>query len=157
MLPRDLIKTARILVSSNKGKPSVVTLRRAVSSAYYAMFHCLARGCADLLIGGTGSNRSPEAWLQVYRAVDHRVAKERCKEQKTVIKFPQDVQDFANIFVAMQEKRHSADYDPLAKFAKSAVIADIDQAEEAIRVFNAVDIKDRRAFCAFILLRKRNQ
>ena len=71
-------------------------------------------------------------------------------------KFPQDVQEFANLFVALQEKRHSADYDPAARFYKSAVGADIDQAEVAIKAFDMVPASDRRAFCAYVLLRERH-
>ena len=152
---RDLISNARLLLSSSKGKPSLVNLRRAVSAAYYALFHCLGRNCADLLIGGAGSNRSPEAWRQVYRSLEHGLAKDRCKNIKMIEKFPQDIQDFANLFVSMQEKRHSADYDPLEKFYKSAVSADIEQVDLAVNAFNTVSAMDRRAFCAYVLLRER--
>jgi hypothetical protein len=73
-----------------------------------------------------------------------------------IAKFPQDIQDFANVFLTLQQKRHIADYDPVAKFFKSSVTADIDQAEAAINVFKTVNVKDRRAFCAYVLLRERN-
>jgi hypothetical protein len=152
--PRDLIAHARLLLSSSKGKPSLVNLRRALSAAYYALFHCLARSCADLLIGGVGSNRSPEAWRQVYRALDHGPAKNRCKSAKNR-NYPQDIQDFANLFVAMQEKRHGADYDPIERFYKSSVAADVDQVELAINAFDSVSAMERRAFCAYVLLLER--
>lgn len=153
MQPLDLIASAKSLVASNKGKPSQVSLRRATSSAYYAMFHCLARNCADTLIGGTGSIRSKPAWRQIYRALEHGPAKTRCKE-KLISKFPQAIEDFANLFVAMQEKRHNADYDPYIKLTKSEVRLDIRTAEQAIADFSAAPIKDRRAFSAYVLFRQ---
>lgn len=55
----------------------------------------------------------------------------------------------------MQEKRHAADYDPHANFTKSEVLADIALVEQAITDFEAEDAKDRRAFCAFVLFKKR--
>lgn len=155
MQPLDLIASASILVGSCKGKPSQVSLRRATSSAYYAMFHCLARNCADLLVGGTNAVRSKHAWRQTYRALEHGFAKSACKDG-IVAKFPKAVEDFANNFVSMQEKRHAADYDPSIKLTKSEVVADINTAREAIKEFLKVPIKDRRAFAAHVLFKKRS-
>ncbi len=154
MQPLDLIASANILVASCKGKPSQVSLRRATSSAYYAMFHCLARNCADLLVGGTNAIRSKHAWRQTYRALEHGFAKSACKDG-IVARFPKAVEDFANNFVSMQEKRHAADYDPSIKLTKSEVVADVSAAKEAIVEFQKVPIKDRRAFAAHVLFKKR--
>ena len=111
----------------------MICLRRAVSSCYYALFHCLARECADLLIGGGGSARSEEAWTQVYRSLEHNPAKERCKDKEMIKKFPSEIEDFANTFVTMQTKRHNADYNPSASFVKSVVKSDIILVEQAIK------------------------
>jgi len=140
---------------SGKGKPTQVNLRRAASSTYYALYHCLARNSADLLVGGSGADRSKPAWAQVYRAVNHGQAKEACKNGKMIQKFPKEVEDFANLFVAMQAKRHSADYDPFAKFIKSEVVQDIATVRRAVADFQAVPTKDRRAFCTYLLFKSR--
>ena len=47
------------------------SLRRAISTAYYAVFHSLARIAADLIVG-TDRN---EAWHQAHRALEHGSAK----------------------------------------------------------------------------------
>ena len=44
----ELIRASRLLAS---GQPSQEALRRAVSTAYYAMFHALATSNADLIAG----------------------------------------------------------------------------------------------------------
>lgn len=119
------------------------------------MFHCLARNCADLLIGGTSADRSEEAWKQVYRSLDHKFAKDRCIDKLMLKKFPKQIEDFANHFVTLQGKRHSADYDPGASFTKLEVTTDIAIAEQAILDFSSVPAKHRRAFCAYVLLKKR--
>lgn len=134
----------------------MASCRRATSACYYALFHCLARECANLLIGGDGADRSDEAWLQVYRSLEHGHAKGRCTNKSMVRKFLKEIEDFANSFVTMQKKRHDADYDPFATFAKSEVVADIALVEEAIRKFKGLAIKHRRAFCAYVLLRQRD-
>ena len=157
MSPFDLLNTAFFLLSEAEGKPSEEAhLRRAVSSAYYALFHWLARECADLLIGDSASDRSEAAWQQVYRALEHGPARTKCKNRKMMRKFPQVVEDFANAFVELQVKRHSADYDPFAKFNNAEVSADIDLAADAITDFMLAPTKDRRAFCAYILFKDRN-
>jgi uncharacterized protein (UPF0332 family) len=112
--PRDLIKTAKELVGSSDGKPRQPNLNRAISTAYYALFHTLARCCADMMIGSSSATRSKAAWRQVYRALDHNFAREAC-QKKAIRKFPKEIQDFANAFITMQKKRHNADYDPYAK------------------------------------------
>lgn len=155
MQPLDYLKTAEVLLASCKGKPSQASLCRAVSSAYYSMFHCLAKTCADLLMGGVGATKSEEAWRQTYRALDHGIAKAACKHTAIISLFPKSIEDFANAFVGLQEKRHTADYDPKAKFTKSEVKADVALAKQAIADFSAEVIKDRRAFAAHVLFKRR--
>lgn len=70
-------------------------------------------------------------------------------------KFPKEVEDFANLFVAMQTKRHSADYDPFAKFTKSEVVQDIATVRITVAAFHTVPTKDRRAFCTYLLFKTR--
>ena len=152
MLPPDFIKAALDLVEANDGKPRQANLRRAISTAYYALFHAMAKCCADTLIGGAGSVKSKEAWLQTYRALQHGAAKSACSTAKIIGLFPQEIQDFANLFVTMQTKRHSADYNPHApKLFKSAVLLDIQQVETVIEGLKLAPVKDRRAFAALVI------
>lgn len=74
--------------------------------------------------------------------------------QNMVKKFPKSIEDFANMFVALQAKRHAADYDPFASFSKSAVGNDIDNARKAMDGFVASPSKDRRAFAAYVVPRE---
>ena len=127
-----------------------------MSTAYYAVFHQLCRTTADTFIGGGGSNRSKQAWAQAYRAVDHRAAKDKCNKNTTVMsQFPTEIQDLANAFVALQQARHKADYDPLHRLTRSEVKAEIDRVEQVIKDFNKASKKDRRAFAAWITLKTR--
>jgi len=116
------------------------------------MFHALCRNCADCLIGSNGADRSNPAWVQTYRAVEHGYAKSKCKDG-ILSKFPKDIEDFASVFVEAQEARHTADYDPEAKFTRSEALTLIAKAEEAIKSFSKVGIKDRRAFSALVVLK----
>lgn len=69
--------------------------------------------------------------------------------------FPRDIEDFANAFVTMQAKRHMADYDPSERLYKSSVLQDIADAEDVMDRFGRADVKDRRAFAAYVLFKTR--
>lgn len=156
MQPLDFTKAARDLVdSAGRGRPREVNLRRAVSTTYYALFHCLADCCANMLAGSVQANRSRPAWRQTYRALQHTTARNRCRRD-TINRFPSAIRNFAELFVSIQMKRHSADYDPDVTFIKSDVIQDIDEAEDAIMRFNEAPRADRRAFAIYVLLDIRN-
>ena len=146
----DFIETARRLTLGT-GRPRQTDLRRAVSTTYYAMFHCLAACCANTIVGGPGANKSKAAWHQAYRALNHGSAKKKC-EQNRIEEFPEEIQDLANVFVNLQKKRHGADYDPDAVFAKLEVVQGISETEDAIRRFGSAPLKDRRAFAVYLLL-----
>ena len=85
--PHDLVQTARRLVESGAPQPTQADLRRAVSTAYYALFHCLAGTAADLL---TGASRGKE-WHQVYRALEHGKARDACRQQAAMRTFPKEI------------------------------------------------------------------
>ena len=147
---------ARGALGSGRGRPRQVELRRAVSTAYYALFHTLAHCCADTLIGATRSeNRSQPAWRQTYRALNHAQARGRCNNTEMMDRFPADIQDFGEKFVHMQLQRHDADYDPEATFTRDIVLQLIDEVSRVIALFNEADNKDRRAFAAYVMFRIR--
>ena len=115
MRPADLLSVADDLVSTRSRKPRQSNLRRAVSTAYYAMFHCLARCCADTLVGSRSADRSRPAWRQVYRALEHGFAKNSCRNQTIIKRFPKDIEDFANTFLLIHEAQQGcrdATYEP---------------------------------------------
>ena len=152
----DLLAVARQLAGASGGPPpSQASLRRAVSTTYYALFHCMAENCADMLVGEAGSDRSEPEWNQAYRALEHGRARQRA-DQDRIYRFPQEIQDFAKQLAAMQKNRESADYDPSASFTQSAVIEDIDLAERRVREFRQAPERDRRAFAAYVLMPLRN-
>jgi hypothetical protein len=80
VLPRDLLETAKDLASYRSGRPRQAHLRRAVSTRYYALFHTLAKSCADLVIGSSRGTRSEPAWNQVYRSLQHGFVRESYKQ-----------------------------------------------------------------------------
>ena len=148
----DLIATARGLTESRPRRPTQANLRRAVSTAYYAVFHSLARTAADLLIG---RNRNA-AWYQVYRALEHGNAKNACRNKRILQGFPPAIQDFADTFVALQDARHEADYAFEGWYNYVDTLAAIDRAENAIGQLGQTDIQHRRGFVVHVLFKRRS-
>ena len=151
MNSRDLIETARGLTELSPRRPNQANLRRAVSTAYYAVFHCLAGAAANLLVGRSRGS----AWHRVYRALEHGKAKSACGHKQAMKRFQPEIQYFAETFVILQDARHRADYALEGRYYKLDVLADIDQAENAIIQFEQTDILHRRDFATHVLFRQR--
>ena len=152
MNSRDLMEAARTLTESEHGRPTQARLRRAVSTAYYAMFHCLAASAADLFIGRT---RGP-AWHRTYRALEHGRARNACRQGRIMRQFPAEVRSFAEAFVVLQNERQQADYAlDTDAYQKSDVLEYIASAELAINQFEQADIKAKRGFAAHVLFKQR--
>ena len=71
--------------------------------------------------------------------------------------FPTKIQEFATCFVALQKKRHQADYDPEFVLTRYEVLTEITVAQNAIEMLNNSSDKDRTAFAVYTLLPKRKQ
>jgi len=155
----DLIASARVLTSSARqspGRPKQASNRRAVSAAYYAVFHEICEQAANVLVGGEGAERSEKAWRQVYRAINHGPAAQRCKEARnTEHGFPLGITRCANEFIELQAKRHDADYAPEYRVSVADAESLILRAEDAINGLRGCPLKDRRAFCVWLLFAKR--
>jgi len=151
--PPDLIETARGLTELSPRRPTQANLRRAASTAYYAVFHCLAGAAADLLVGRTRNT----AWHQVYRTLGHGSTKSACQNRQAMLGFPEGIRQFAAAFVTLQAERHRADYAlDGSPFYKSDVVAAIDTAKRVISQFERADIKARRSFAVHVLFRLRS-
>ena len=153
MEPEHLLQIATDLAEINTRRPRRADLCRAVSTAYYALFHCLARTCADSLAGRSRSVGNRPMWRRVYRALEHRQAKTRCENVPP--SFPEEMRDFGQTFAELQSKRHLADYDPDYPIRKSDVIADINDVRTAIDRFLAMPANVRRDFAIHVLMKVR--
>ena len=133
----ELIAASRILAGN---QPSQGALRRATSTAYYAMFHALATSNANL-IAGARTPANQQHWTTTYRALRHSRAQNPLHGWPHL--FSQPIQDFASVIGDMKRRREGADYNPDATFAQEQVNTWIDHAEQAITDFNAAPIPER--------------
>lgn len=151
MNPRELIKTARGMAVLGPQQPTQEDLRRAISTAYYALFHCLALSGADLLIGAERNS----AWHQVYRALEHGNTGRTCDNDQRMAEFPESIRKFAAAFVILQRERQEADYAFEKQYNRLRVLEEINRADEAISHYERAGVQDRRRFVALMLFRQR--
>jgi uncharacterized protein (UPF0332 family) len=163
--PDHLFEQADKLITPQTGRPRQVDIRRAISAAYYAIFHAAITAAADQFVGMT--NRDESRYGLLYRTVDHKWVRELCKEiQKSTLSsnfrpytppggFSADITAFAAAVVALQVKRHTADYDVMVRMNRSDAVLAIAEARAALGRFNRASQPERLAFLSLLLFSPR--
>lgn len=161
-LPGDLLEQANHLANREPKKPKQASLGRAVSAAYYALFHLLTSEAARRL----GPNTPAGLHAQIKRAFNHGSMKEACQEfartkiPKSLDPFiagamPQDLVDVAKAFVSLQQARHDADYNLAKQYSRQGVLADIEKAANAFQSWKKVrSTAEANVFLTALLLWK---
>ena len=157
----DLFSQAEALARLDALKPKQVNLRRAVSSAYYAVYHYLVHEVCCVQIGTSHAQASYRNVLA--RAFTHNIMKQACSSfgggtlKDTAIKgLPRDssgrypvhhaIRTLALTFVSLQEKRHLADYDRSERFNRADVLTLIERAKNDVLAFAALAMSDDKKF-----------
>lgn len=162
-LADELLGHSRALLS---GSPAEIDLRRAVSAAYYALFHLHSSAVAeqvspDLPVGLRGRTQ---------RALDHgsmvKVARQFSQPGPVPEAIPKDVgfsgpvsQTLANVaaaFADLQSARYSADYDVLdadGKIGPQWAVDCVAKAEDAFRDWRTEGTSEgARVFLAALII-----
>ena len=136
----DLLQQAFLLVHSEPRKPKQASLRRAVSTSYYAVFH--------LLIHAAVSNwRTAKLRNGLARSFEHTTMKEASKrfQQQNAPQYASyhlpavlQLRELAAIFVQLQEKRHTADYDNGTFWTRTEALSHVTQARRAFQLWDAL-------------------
>jgi len=105
----DLLDIAAELAERESGKPRQASLRRALSTSYYAVFNALAAMCADELVGWS---RPWEAFTPIYRSLEHTAARNLFNKARNQQLYGPEIARFATVFLELQEAREEADYNP---------------------------------------------
>jgi hypothetical protein len=160
----DLLDQAEELAKrEGRGRPKQASLRRAVSSAYYSLFHYVTRQACELLLGTHPERIGFRRALA--RAFEHGGMKEACNAftggpwpvglMRTLpapATLPPELRRFARTFVEIQEKRHAADYDLSTQFDRADVLALVSQVRRAMNDFDAVSDAAWKQFFTVSLL-----
>jgi uncharacterized protein (UPF0332 family) len=140
----DLIAHAIFLSQLNlPDDPKQVDLRRAVSAAYYGLFHLLTTEAAQNWRHQSQRNRFA-------RMFDHGRMK-TCSSKASSRPLPTDPAEIliasdlklvADSFVTLQQARHTADYDNSKEWSRTQVWEAIAQAQNAMTVWMAIREKE---------------
>jgi uncharacterized protein (UPF0332 family) len=139
-------------LAERSGK-SLTLKRRAVSTAYYAVFHTLAKLCADELLGA-GSDMRSEEYIRVYRSLEHGTLKTAFKTgplNQTVA-----LQKIGNRVVRLQSERIRSDYLPSQQlYTQDQCSALVESAKSAISSIAALSENDRKRLALSLLFKSR--
>lgn len=143
------------------GAPRQADLRRAISAAYYGVFHAVATAAADRW---WKQRREPE-YAFAYRQIDHGRLKSICNAMRAPLGkeygrlagkvFGPELKRFAALVVQLQESRHEADYDPIAKFYAFKVGAAVTNARNATSLFWQAPADERLTFLTLLMFKSR--
>lgn len=149
-LPADLLAQAKMLAASDKKRPRQASLRRAVSTAYYALFHFIGEEASKMFVGASSQARMRRDLAR--RAIAHTRLKDVCNEfQKrtprdllkpywitTGVAESSDLKTICVNLIELQEARHSADYDFSASVSRLDALDACDKADRAMQAWRTM-------------------
>ena len=124
----DLLILAKDLVNRNPAAPVEADLRRAVSTAYYALFHLLIHESTTRIIAIAAMRP------RVVRAFEHRDMRRVCEEYSRPMDpagnpILQEIQNISAAFTTLQQARHASDYDTAFTLVYANAKASVELAE----------------------------
>lgn len=136
--------------SAGPGKPRTIEQRRAISSAYYALFHKLCQHTAQRLCGRdswTPEHSTATRWIahtDLATLADAANGRGNAALRKVLGQVPTELADLAQNFVDLQAARHQADYDDNFDVSKAITMQYVSAARESVeaanRLFNRGDV-----------------
>jgi hypothetical protein len=164
--PDHLLEQAEKLIEPPPaGPPRQVDIRRAISAAYYSVFHATLRAAADLYVGVI--YRATSRYTLVYRSIDHKDLRDLCskvRERNLSAKLTQyapvggfdtEIMAFAQALLELQEKRLDADYNPSIRVRSSDAQLAIGAARNTLQRLQSADPSNREAFLGLLLFKIR--
>jgi hypothetical protein len=176
-LHHDLLEQAHHLAKRERKKPKQASLRRSVSAAYYALFHLLVAEGAKRI----SPNKPVGLSLVIQRSFNHGEMRNVChsfvlghvaaikpnqkpenivnppEATRRLISLPLDPRLFnlTQAFIALQEARHEADYNPEKQWNRLAVLGHVKTAQDAFSDWAAIRTDETTTvFIVALLLQK---
>ncbi len=158
----DLLEHASRLATLDPRRPKQVTLRRAVSAAYYALFHLLTSAASRLYA------RDSRLLARINRTYSHADLKKvstffandklpkALQSTRGGYLTPPELRSVATLFAKLQQARHEADYELTQRLSRQDALRCVAWAREAFADWESVKkTDDARLYLACFLLWKR--
>ena len=137
-LAEDLLEQASLLLNKETKNPKQASLRRAVSTSYYALFHLFIQEAC-------GNWNAPNVRDYLARAFEHRTmykassaAENAAYPPPTTPQVAAKLRSVARAFRELQEQRHLADYSNATKWDRINAGAKVNQATTAFTDWKAI-------------------
>ena len=143
--PTALIDSAFHAVNNTPpGGPSREAVHRAISTAYYAVFHAINTVNADVQHGVPTNAATARGWTSTYRRMRHNFATQSLGQ--LLFHLSQNARSLANYFTNLKTARETADYDPNRALTSGDANYWIGEARAALVTLQAMTAADRRTF-----------
>jgi uncharacterized protein (UPF0332 family) len=161
--PQDLLEQARHLANREPKRPKQASLRRAVSTAYYALFHLLSTETAK-------NWKRPAERFTLARMLEHLPMSRVCTTKRDELNkyfktgpLPghdldvlRHLHRITSTFVEMLQHRHTADYNGAIKWSRTDVLEKIGLVEAAFQSWRAIrNEHEAQNFLVTLLLKER--
>jgi hypothetical protein len=159
-----LLEQSHHLATREKTRPRQASLRRAVSTVYYALFHLLIQEA-------TANWKRPAQRALLARAFEHGKMRSVCHSKRSELStflrqsrnLPAQTRSVVHglhtvtdIFVVMQQHRHAADYDNAVQWTRTSVLNLIERVRDAFHAWKSIRHDDlAQDFLIFLLIRDR--
>ena len=160
----DLLEQAAHLANREPRRPRQASLRRSVSTAYYALFHLL-------IDEATRNWNRPAQRALLARAFEHGRMKQACDKQvrelgtlmRTVppprpdqLAIAQRLDQTCTTFIQTQQQRHTADYDNSKEWTRTEVLSLIANVTTAFANWRQIRNEDlAQDFLVYLLAKDR--
>ncbi len=139
------------------GKRSSAIRRRAISTAYYAVFHQIAKVCAETLLSGV--EQSSDEYTRIYRALDHGPLKSGWLNQKGPLNQITALKQIGDLVAPLQTERIRADYLPPLPhpFSYREARTIVQQSRRAVEALDGLTLDERRSLATGLLFNRGRQ
>ena len=120
-----------------------------MSTAYYAVFHALARNNADNIIGPPANPSMASDWTAAYRRMRHGYA--AAQLQQHTFTLDRNGREFSSSFIDLKTARETADYNPDAVFNLASASQWLNRAIAALNNLGAMSPTDKRTITNIVL------
>jgi hypothetical protein len=152
----DLVDLARaILLQVGGHAPKLVVINRAISTAYYAVFHALCWEIVDRTVRRRPSDRFWDIVEPVYRSLDHGSAKRVFQTISNDRGTPEPLKRLSLAFIDLQVARVDADYNPRSRFTRREALDFVERSKQAIETLRLLPPEDRTVLAVKLLTKQR--
>lgn len=138
--------------TARNGAQNAAFKRRAVSTAYYAVFHSIAELCAREMLGGARADSYE--FERVYRSLEHGSLKSFFNTPP--LSANAQLRPIGMLVAQLQSERHRSDYLPMRRLYSSKTCAQhLASAKLAVALLEALGKEDRKTLAVTLIFKNR--